>query len=190
MDPRSEREDGWTRSTKESCSHSFPSRGPIASTLVNWCHTAAYPSDPMDQNSFNSHSTRSTFFSRVYPPQTSSNPRSCLSTTRPHTNAPSFFGKSHIPHSAGRNPENQTASQISQGGDALLPPANTENGGIYVGHKYPQFLSRSIEATNSRHSYDNIDSATHVPHSSRLELSLSASRTGTLNGSLLSLGSG
>jgi hypothetical protein len=138
----------------------------------------------MDQNSFNSHSSRSTFFSRVYPtPQSSSNPRSYPSTTRPHTNAPSFFGKSHIPHSVERNPENHIASQIFQGGDgsALLSTANTEEGGIYVDHKYPQYLSRSIEATN------NMDSATHVSHSSRLKLSLSASRTGMLNGSLLSL---
>jgi len=144
----------------------------------------------MDQNSFNSHSTRSTFFSRVYPtPQLSNHPRSYPSTTRPHINAPSFFGKSHTPHSAGTNPENQIPSQILQGGDSstLLPPANTEDGSIYVGHKYPQYLSRNIETTNSRHPYDNMGSATHVSHSSRLKLSLSASRTGMLNCSLLSL---
>ncbi|KAF8505610.1 hypothetical protein F5888DRAFT_453967 [Russula emetica] len=137
----------------------------------------------MDQNSFNSHSTRSTFFSRVYPtPQSSYNPGSYPSTTRPHTNVPSFFGKGHIPHSAGRNPENHIASEILQGGDgsALLPPASTEDGSIYVGHKYPPYLSRGIEATNSRHPYDNMDSASHVSHSSRLKLSLSASRTGAV----------
>ena len=141
----------------------------------------------MDQNSFNSHSTRSTFFSRVYStPQSSNNPRSCLSTTRPHTNTPSFFGKSHTPHSTGRNPENRIASD----GSALFPPANMEDGSIYVGHKYPQYLSRSIEATNSQHPHDNMDSVIPVPHSSRLKPSLSASRTGTLNDSLLSLESG
>jgi hypothetical protein len=172
---------------KRVSSRSLPSRDPIASTRSTWCHITAYPSDPMDQNSFDSHSSRSTFFSRVYPtPQSSNNPRSYPSTTRPHTNAPSFFGKSHIPHSAARNPENHITSQILQGGDgsALLPPENTEDGSIYVGHKYPQYLSRSIEATNSRHPYDNMDSATRVSHSSRLKLSLSASRTGMLNGSL------
>jgi hypothetical protein len=144
----------------------------------------------MDQNSVNSHSTRSTFFSRVYPtPQLSNNPRSYPSTTRPHINAPSFFGKSHTPHSAGRNPENHIASQILQGGDgsALLPPENTEDGSIYVGHKYPQYLTRSIEATNSRHPYDNMDGATHVSHSSRHKLSLPAGRTGMLNVFFLSL---
>ena len=163
-----------------------PSHHVIQSRPLNWCHTAAYPSDPMDQNS-NSHSTRSTFFSRVYPtPQSSNNPRSYPSTTQPHTSAPSFFGKSHIPHSAARNPENHIASQILQGGDgsALLPPANMEDSSIYVGHKYPQYLSRNIKETNSRHPYDNMDGATHVSHSSRLKLSLSASRTGMLNGSL------
>ena len=146
----------------------------------------------MDQNSFNSHSTRNTFSSRVYPtPQSSNNPRSYPSATRPHTNAPSFFGKSHVPHSAGRNPENYIASKILQGGDgsALLTRENTEDGSIYVGHKYPQYLSRSIEATDSRHPYD-MDSATHVSHSSRLKLSLSASRTGMLNGSFLGFESG
>ena len=140
----------------------------------------------MDQNSFDSHSTRSTFFSRVYPTlQPSNNSRSYPSTTRPHTNAPSFFGKSHTPHLTARNPENLIASQILQGGDgsALSPPENTEDGSIYVGHKYPQYLSRSIKATNSRLPYDNMDSATRVSHSSRLKLSLSASRTGMLNGS-------
>jgi hypothetical protein len=174
---------------KSHVGHSFRSREPIAS-VTTWCHTAACLSDPMDQNSFNSHSTRSTFFSRVYPsPQSCNNPRSYPLTSRPHTNTPSFFGKSHIPHLAGRSPENHIASEILQGGDgsALLPPENTEDGSIYVAHKYPQYPSRSIEATNSRHPYDNMDSATHVSHSSRLKLSLSAGRTGMLDGSLLSL---
>lgn len=168
---------------KGPCS-TFPSRDPIASTRHIAACRLSFLQIAMDQNSFNSHSTRSTFFSRVYPtPQSSSNSRSYPSTTRPHTNAPSFFGKSHIPHSVERNPENHIASQSFQGGDgsALLPPATTEEGGIYVDHKYPQYLSRSIEATN------NMDSAAHVSHSSRLKLSLSASRTGMLNGSLLSL---
>jgi hypothetical protein len=178
----------WSRRTKESCCH-FASRDPIASTSP-WCHTAAHPTHPMDQNSVNSHSTRSTFFSRVYPtPQSSNSPRSYPSTTRPHTNAPSFFGKSHTPHSAGRNPENHIANQNLQGGDgsALLPLENAEDGSIYVGHKYPQYLSRSIEATESPHPYDNMDSASHISHSSRHKLSLSASRTGMLDGTLLSL---
>jgi len=159
---------------------------------TTWRHTAAHPSDSMDQNSFNSHSARSTFFSRVYTtPQSSNNPRPYPSTTRPHTNAPSFFGKSLLPQAAGRNPEIHIASQTLQGGDgsALLPPANAEDGSIYVGHKYPQY-SRSIEDTNSRHPYDNMDSATHVPHPSRLKLSLSATRTGMLNSPFPSLESG
>ncbi len=164
-----------------------PSRDPNAS-----CRGGATqpPILPMDQNSFNSHSTRSTFFSRVYTtPQLSNNPRS---TTRPHTNTSSFFGKSHISHLAGRNPEIHIASQVLQGGDssALLPPANTEDGNIYVGHKYPQYFSRSVEDTNSQHPYDNMDRAIHVPHPSRLKLSLSASRNGMLSGPLLCLESG
>jgi hypothetical protein len=183
MDPRKgEREMGssqFQKSHEATPSHHVIQSRPLFTILVP--HSRL--SFRMDQNSFNSHSTRSTFFSRVYPtPQSSNNPRSYPSTTRPHTNAPSFFGKSHISHSAGRNSENHTSSQILQGGDGsvLLPPANTEDGSIYVGHKYPQYLSRSIEATNSRHPYDNMDSATHVSHSSRLKLSLSASRTGML----------
>jgi hypothetical protein len=189
MDPRKgEREMGrHTVHTVQKSHVATPSHHVIRSRPFDPGATAACPSDPMDQNSFNSHSTRSTFFSRVYPtPQSSNNPRSYPSTTRPHTNAPSFFGKSHIPHSAARNPENHIASQILQGGDGpdLLPPANAEDGSIYVDHKYPQYLSRSIEATNNRHPYDNMDSATHVSHSSRLKLSLSASRTGMLSGSL------
>ena len=193
MDPRRVKE-RWVdlRRTKESCSHSFLSRDLIASRVLA-CASATQPpvcQIQMDQSSFNPHSTRSTFFSRVYPTQQSSNnPRSFPSTTRSHTNALSFFGKSHTPHSAGRNSENHIASQDLQGGDGstLLPPENTEDGSIYVGHKYPQYLSRNIEATGGRHPYDNMDSATHVSHSSRLKLSPSASRTGMLNGSLLSL---
>ena len=190
MDPRKgEREMGRPAGQK---SHvATPSYHVIQSRpLVTLVPHSAHPSDPMDQNSFNSHTSRSTFFSRVYPtPQSSNNSRSYPSTTRPHTNAPSFFGKSHTPHSAGRNPEDHIASQILQGddGSASSPPANTEDVGIYVGHKYPQYLSRSIEPTDSRHPYNNVDSATHVSHSSRLKLSLSGSRTGMLNCSLLNL---
>lgn len=144
----------------------------------------------MDQNSLNSHTTRSTFFSRVYPtPQSSSNPRSHALTTRPHAKTPSFFGGGHMPHSAGRNSELHLAGQILQGGDspAPLPLANTEDGSIYVGHKHHRYFSRSTEDKNSRHPYDNMDSATHVPHPSRLESSLSVSRAGMLNVSLTTL---
>jgi hypothetical protein len=81
------------------------------------------------------------------------------------------------------------ASQIRLGSDssAPLPPANTENDSIYVGHKFHRYLSHSNEDTNNRHPYDNKDGATHIPHPSRLELSLSASRAGMLIDSLLSL---
>ena len=146
----------------------------------------------MDQNPLKSHSNRSTFFSRVYTtPQPSNNPRSYPSTTRPHANTPSFFGKSHIthtPHSAGRISESHISSQVLQGGDSSsLPPANAEDGSIYVGHKYHRYFSRGIEDINNRNQYDNMDGATHVPHPSRLESSFPASRAGMLNGSLLSL---
>lgn len=139
-----------------------------------------------------SHSSRSTFFSRVYTTPPSNSPRSYLSTTRPHANTPSFFGKSHIthiPHSAGRISESHMPSQILQGGDssASLPPANAEDGSIYVGHKYHRYSSRSIEDTNNRNQYDSMDGATNVPHPIRLESSFSASRAGMLDGSLLSL---
>lgn len=85
-----------------------------------------------------------------------------------------------MPHSAGRNSEFHMAGQVLQGGDssAPLPPANAENGSIYDGHKHRRYFSRSIEDTNSRHPYDNMDGATHVPHPSRLE---SSRRAGMLN---------
>lgn len=171
---------GKTQSTKESLYPSFPPRDPIASTSRPAVPPQPFLQTLMDQNSFNSHSTRSTFFSRVYPtPQSSSNPRSHAPTTRLHAHTPSFFGKSHMPHSARRNSESHMAGQILQGGDtsALLPPANTEDGSIYVGHKYHRYFSRSIEDKNSRRSYDNVDGATHP---SRLESSLSASQAGML----------
>jgi hypothetical protein len=79
--------------------------------------------------------------------------------------------------------------QIFQGGDssAPLPPANAEDGSIYIGHKYHRYFSRNIEDTNSRHQYDDMDGATHVPYPSRLESSFSASQAGMLDGPLLSL---
>jgi hypothetical protein len=142
---------------------------------------------PFLQTPMDPHSSRSTFFSRVFTtPQPSNNPRSYPSTTRPHATTPSFFGKGHTPHSAGRNLESHMANQILQGGDssASSPPVNTEDGSIYVGHKYHRYFSHSNEDANSRHSYDNMDGATHIPHPSRLEPS---SRAGMLNDSLLSL---
>jgi hypothetical protein len=187
-----ERDVGKTQRVQKS--HCIPSHHVIQSRLLRdrpyQCHPSLSFRPLMDQNSFNSHSTRSTFFSRVYPtPQSSNNPRSHAPTTRPHAQTPSFFGKSHMPHSAGRNSEFHMAGQILQGGDtsASLPPANTEDDSIYVGHKYHRYFSRSIEDKNSRRSYDNVDGAAHVPHPSRLESSLSASRAGMLNGSFLTL---
>ncbi|KAH9999317.1 hypothetical protein BJV77DRAFT_1064239 [Russula vinacea] len=72
-------------------------------------------------------------------------------------------------------------SQILQGGDssASLPPANAEDGSIYVSHKYHRYSSRSIEDTNNRNQYDSMDGATNVPHPIRLESSFSASRAGS-----------
>jgi len=141
----------------------------------------------MDQNSFESHSTRSNFLSRIYTTQRPSNsPRSHLSTTRPHVNTPSFFGKSHISHSVGRNPESHIPSAILQDGNSssLLPHSATEDRSIYASHKTHQYLSHGVEDTSNQHTHDNMDGITHVPLPPRLEPSFYASRAGTSNNSL------
>ncbi|KAI0003091.1 hypothetical protein BJV74DRAFT_571718 [Russula compacta] len=137
----------------------------------------------MDLNSFKAHPTRSTFFSRVYTtPQPSNNPRSYLSTTRPHANTPSFFGKRHIPHSAGGNSEFHTASAAPESGDSStsLPPVDAEDSSIYAGHKSHRYFSQTIEDANTQHPYDNMDGVSHVSYPPRLEPSFSANRAGAV----------
>jgi hypothetical protein len=141
----------------------------------------------MDPNSFKLHSTRSNFFSRVYTTPKPSN--SYLSTTRPHVNTPSFFAKSHAPHSAGRGPQSHIANPNLHGGDSSssLHPSATEDTSIYADHKTHQQFSHGVEDSNSQQPHDNMDSIIHEPLPPRLEPSFYVSRTGTPDVSLLSL---
>jgi hypothetical protein len=141
----------------------------------------------MDPNSFKLHSTRSNLFSRVYTTPKSSN--AYLSTTRPHVNTPSFFAKSHVPHSAGRGPESHIASASLHGGDSSssLHPSATEDTSIYADHKTHQYLSHSVEDSNSQQPHDNMDSITHESLPCRLEPSYYVNRAGTPDVSRLSL---
>ena len=139
----------------------------------------------MDPNSFKSHSTRSNFFSRVYmTPKPPDPPRSYLSSTRPHVNTPSFFAKSHIPHSARRSPESHIASTSLNSGDSSssLRPLATEakeDSSIYAGHKTHQYFSHNVEDINSQCSHDNMDGTTHELLPPRLEPTFYVGRAGT-----------
>ena len=141
----------------------------------------------MDPNSFKLHSTHSNFFSRVYTAPKPSN--SYLSTTRPHVNTPSFFAKSHVPHSAGRSPESHIASASLHGGDSSssLHRSATEDTSIYADHKTHQYFSHSVEDSNSHQPHVNMDSITRESLPPRVEPSLYVSRAGTPDVSLLSL---
>jgi len=145
----------------------------------------------MDQNSFNSHLTRSTFFSRVYATQPPSNsPTSYLSIPRSRASTPSFFGKSQIQQSAGRDSEFQTTSAVHPDGDgsASLPHRGIEDGSIYAGRRRHGDFSRSIEDTNNwQPGYDNVDGVSHVPHPPRLNPSFATTQAGAPNGLFLSL---
>jgi hypothetical protein len=108
-------------------------------------------------------------------------PRSYLSSTRPHVNTPSFFAKSHIPHSARRSPESHVASTSLNKGDcsSSLHPVATEASSIYASHKSHQYISHSVEDTNSQHPHDNMDGITHDLLPPRLEPTFYVNRAGT-----------
>jgi hypothetical protein len=160
---------------------SFTSRDPVAPHSSN-AHSfiSLLCTTTMDLNS-----SHSTFFSRVYAAPQSSNKPSYLSATRPQASTPSFFGKSHIPHSAGRRSEPHTIRQDD--GSASLPPADTEDGSIYAGHKNHRYFSRSIEGANSRHPHGNMNEGSRVPHALKSGPALSTGQAGTLQNSVLSL---
>ena len=144
-----------------------------------------YQPNPMDQTSFKPHSTRNNFLSRVYTTSMPSNThRSYLSTTRPQLNTPSFFAKSHMSHSTGRNSEPHVTRETLQAGDSpsLHPPA-TEDSNIYASHKAHRSFSGGVEDTNNRHTHDNMDDITHGPLSPQLDLSFHTNRAGTPNSS-------
>jgi hypothetical protein len=128
-------------------------------------------------------STHSTFFSRVYAtPQSSNNPPH-LSATRPQATTPSFFGKAHTSHLAGRRSECHTATTIRQdGGSASVPSVDTEDSSIYAGLRTHRYFSRSIEGLNSRHShgYIPVDESSCVPHPLKPEPVFFSGRGGTL----------
>jgi hypothetical protein len=124
-------------------------------------------------------STHSTFFSRVYAaPQSSNNPPH-LSATRPQATTPSFFGKTHTSHLAGRRSEYHTAQD---GGSASVPSVDTEDSSIYPGLTTHRYFSRSIEGLNSRHShgYIPVDEGSCVPHPLKSEPVFFSGRAGTL----------
>lgn len=136
--------------------------------------------DQIDQNSFRSHSSRNNFFSRVYTTSnTSSTPRSYLSTTRPQLNTPSFFVKSHIPHSAGRSSESHITNATFQAGESSsLHPSAVEGGSIYARHKAHHFISHSVEDTSNPHARDDTDGITRGSLPPPLEPPFHTSRAG------------
>ncbi|KAN0131470.1 hypothetical protein V8E53_010847 [Lactarius tabidus] len=117
----------------------------------------------MDPNPFKP--TRNTFFSRVYatPP---ANSTSHLPTTRPQASIPSFFGKSHTPHSTRRTSEFNASSR--DGGSLTV---DAEGHSIYAGHKNPQYFPQDIESegSNVRHPYDSVEEVPHTPYSLKSE---------------------
>jgi hypothetical protein len=139
------------------------SRGPLS-----------FHSPPMDPNPFKP--TRNTFFSRVYatPP---ANSTSHLPTTRPQASIPSFFGKSHTPHSIRRTSEFNASSR-----DDGSSTVDAEGHSIYAGHKNPQYFPQGIESegSNVRHPYDSVEEVPHTPYSLKSEPTFSTIQAGTL----------
>lgn len=186
--PRRRRGDG--RGGQDAKESFFPSRDPDAFIISSrddrqqpqplYCQP-----NPMDQTSFNPHSTRNNFFSRVCTTSMPSNAhRSYLSTTRPQLNTPSFFAKSHMSHPAGRNSEPHITRETFQAGDSSsLHPSATEDNNIYASHKAHRSFSRGVEDTNNRHAHDNMDGTTHGPLSPQLNSLFYTSRAGTSNSS-------
>lgn len=139
----------------------------------------------MDPNPFKP--TRSTFFSRVYAAPQSANTTSHLPTTRPQANTPSFFGKSHTPHSTRRTSEFNASSTISRddGGSTV----DAEDHSIYAGHKNPQYFPQGVESEgdNIRHPHDSIEEVPHTPYPLKSEPTFSTIQAGTLRDPVLSL---
>ena len=129
----------------------------------------------MDPNTLKS--TRNTFFSRVYAAPQSANSTSHLPTTRPQASIPSFFGKSHTPHSTRRTSDFNTSSR--DGGGSTV---DAEDHSIYAGHKNHPYFSQDIESegSNVRHHYDNVEEVPHTPYQLKSEPTFSTIPAGTL----------
>jgi len=177
------------KTQKSHCSHHVSQTRSLYYSSRLSCLAQATAMDQIDQNSFKSHSTRNNFFSRVYTTSKSSNtPHSYLSITRPQSNTPSFFVKSHIPHSAGRSSESHiTSATFQAGGSSSLHPSAAEGGSIYASHKAHHFISHSVEDTNNQHAHDDMDGITRGPLPPPLEPPFHMSRAGMPNSSSLRL---
>ncbi|KAH9006982.1 hypothetical protein EDB86DRAFT_33664 [Lactarius hatsudake] len=120
----------------------------------------------MDPNSLKP--TRSTFFSRVYAAPQSASATPHLPTTRPQAGTPSFFGKSHTPHSTRRTSEFNTSSTIGRDNDGstLLPTVDADDHSIYAGHKNRRYFPHGVESegSNVQHPYDTADEVPHTPY--------------------------
>lgn len=130
---------------------------------------------------------RTTFFSRVYAPQ-SANTTSHLPTTRPQASTPSFFGKSLIPHSTRRTSESNAFGRDDD--DSTLPPTvDAEEHSMYAGHKNLRYFPRGIESegSNVRHPYDNANVVTHPPYPLKSEPKFSTVQAGTPRDPVLSI---
>lgn len=151
--------------------------------------TLLSPTTPMDPNSFKP--IRTTFFSRVYATPQSANATSHLPTTRPQASIPSFFGKSHTPHSTRRTSESNTSSAICRDddGSTLLSTVDAEDHSIYAGHKNHRYFSHDVdsEGSNFRRPYDNDNAVPHTSYPLESEPTFSAVQAGTLRGPVLGL---
>ncbi len=143
----------------------------------------------MDPNSLKP--TRSTFFSRVYAAPQSANTTSHLPTTRSQASTPSFFGKSHTPHSTRRTSEFNTSGAIGRDDDGsnLLPTVDAEDHSIYAGHKNRRYFPHGVESegNNVRQPYDNVDEVSHTPYPLNSEPTFSTVQAGTPRDPVLSL---
>lgn len=139
----------------------------------------------MDPNPFKP--TRSTFFSRVYAAPQSVNSTSHLPTTRPQASTPSFFGKSHTPHSTRRASEFNTSNTINR--DDAASTLDAEDHSIYAGHKNPRYFPQGAEdeGGNIRHPHDSIVEAPHTLYPLKSEPTFSTIQAGTLRDPVLGL---
>ena len=138
----------------------------------------------MDPNPFKP--TRSTFFSRVYAAPQPTNVNSHLPTTRPQASTPSFFGKSHTPHSTRRTSEFDTSSTISRdnGGSTV----DAEDHSIYAGYKDHRYFTHGIENEGGNVlPHDSMEEVPHTPYPLKSEATFSMMQAGTLRDPVLNL---